>query len=538
MTISNRNIINSICDSIINVLENKLFFLLIILLNLYPVLTNRFFATLDGPAHLYNAKLINDLLLNHNSITNSIFKFNIYITPNCLGHFILSFFLIFLPAWMAEKALLILFLLLLPLSFRYLLTCLNANKIYSYFIIPFTYTFLFILGFYNFLIGLSFIFFGLGYFYKYLNQDKLKHYFLLFIFSLLIYLSNPLLLILWLFCLFIIFFINIFQIFSIERNWYLKKNIRKALLTLTAFLPVVLLIFKYITIQHNSFGNRIPFNELIKWLYKIRALIVFSFGYEQRYTVILFIIFIVLIISLLFNLINKNSRNSTYKRFISSISILIFTIVIFILYFILPDEMAGGGYISIRLNLLLFLFFIIFLSYFEVNKILLSSAFILTLIIHISLMSYHVINMNSLNKYTDEMYNCNKFIKENSTILTINKTDNWMQSHLSNYAGLNNNIILSDNYEAYNSYFPLLWKNNSFMNYKFFLESSSGFDNKLINTNRESQSSPDYILLYGNNPLKSDNCESEIKITIDTNYILIHNSSDNFIKLFKLKSNQ
>src|SRR6187549_2575351 len=136
----------------------KYFFFSLSIINLIPVLFYKFFPTLDGPAHLYNATIINQLLAG-NEYLEKFFRFNPEPVPNWTGHFLLSCFNLLLPAFIAEKLLLVLYLLGLPFSFRSLIkTIASGNVFISYYIFPFTYSFLFFLGFYNFCVGLVFLF--------------------------------------------------------------------------------------------------------------------------------------------------------------------------------------------------------------------------------------------------------------------------------------------------------------------------------------------------------------------------------------------
>src|SRR5687768_6062047 len=96
-----------------------LIFYAVLLLNLLPLLVFKFYPSLDGPAHLYNSLLIPEMLKG-NEVLESMLKFNSEPVPNWSGHFILSFFNLFLPGWLAEKMLLIFYVTGLPLSFRYL----------------------------------------------------------------------------------------------------------------------------------------------------------------------------------------------------------------------------------------------------------------------------------------------------------------------------------------------------------------------------------------------------------------------------------
>ena len=57
------------------------FFYSLVLINLIPLLITKYFPTVDGPAHLYNARLIIDLLANNTSPLADYFVFNSNLLP-------------------------------------------------------------------------------------------------------------------------------------------------------------------------------------------------------------------------------------------------------------------------------------------------------------------------------------------------------------------------------------------------------------------------------------------------------------------------
>jgi len=153
----------------------KYIFLLVTVLNLIPVLQDKFFPTMDGAAHLYNSNIINELIFENNNLFELYFSFNEILVPNWIGHFLLSFFNFFFPAFIAEKILLLFYLIGLPYAFRKLIKTISSQNIgLSYFIFPFSYSFLFTLGFYNFSIAIILMLITLNYWIKNYNQQILN----------------------------------------------------------------------------------------------------------------------------------------------------------------------------------------------------------------------------------------------------------------------------------------------------------------------------------------------------------------------------
>jgi len=81
----------------------QLLFWILLAVNIYPIFSVTYFYTGDGPAHLYNATLINDLLFAENPFSNGFFEIRSLFIPNMGGHALLSSFLHFFDPAMAEK---------------------------------------------------------------------------------------------------------------------------------------------------------------------------------------------------------------------------------------------------------------------------------------------------------------------------------------------------------------------------------------------------------------------------------------------------
>ncbi len=184
-------------------------------------MATRVFAMLDAPAHLYNAKLLYEMLFKHNIAIGQWYSFNNLIVPNWTGHALLVFLLIFFNALWAQKIFILLYLLIFPFSFRYLISSTKGNIAISYFAFPFAFSFFFFLGFFNFLIGLPIMFFAMGYWIENLNLVKFKFFAVLTLFSVLIYLSHPIIFAIWCVFLLLNFLFGILLIKKLK-NWKIK----------------------------------------------------------------------------------------------------------------------------------------------------------------------------------------------------------------------------------------------------------------------------------------------------------------------------
>ena len=73
-------------------ITSKLFYVGVLVF-LYPLLTNTWMVTGDGPCHLYNAKVLKDIILNINkAFYLDFYMVNYKLTPTLWDHVLLGFF--------------------------------------------------------------------------------------------------------------------------------------------------------------------------------------------------------------------------------------------------------------------------------------------------------------------------------------------------------------------------------------------------------------------------------------------------------------
>jgi hypothetical protein len=107
-------------------------FAVVTIASMVPLLTTRFFPSMDGASHLSNANIINQLLIYNNKLFQQFFLLNPEPVPNWTSHFMLAFMQLIMPAFLAEKILVILLLAGMPFAFRALLKTISpGNILYS-----------------------------------------------------------------------------------------------------------------------------------------------------------------------------------------------------------------------------------------------------------------------------------------------------------------------------------------------------------------------------------------------------------------------
>ena len=150
------------------------------------------YPSMDGPAHLYNSNLLRHIISGNQFLTD-YYSINSFYIPNWTANLVLALLMMICKAAIAEKILVIAYVIGMAYSFRYLIRQINPrNEIFSILIFPFIFSFLFRLGFYNFSIAFIFYFLVTGFWLK--NHDKFttKDLLILFLLITALYYSNVL----------------------------------------------------------------------------------------------------------------------------------------------------------------------------------------------------------------------------------------------------------------------------------------------------------------------------------------------------------
>jgi hypothetical protein len=389
---------------------------------LLPILLNKYFPSEDGPMHVHSALAY----INYNNPDTPIYK-GFYVQnsnpePNVLVYFMISFLSLIFSPEATEKILIILYIVLMFFSYKYLLARISTdNRFLLFLFFPFILNYPIHLGFYNFSFSVAMFFLTFGYWVQHYQTLKWFNVFVLSILTSITFFFHPVSIIL--------FFIAsgamaLWQIWFGIRNDSISVQIEKnsgsyfcyLLKYLISVLPTLILFLLFLNRQE---GNGIYLNLNI-WSIKQRILelitltSLYSFkDYELVLsTFIALIIIILVIIKILYRIKSINTKNRADIFLVISI---IYTLV----YLLAPDAMAGGMMLICRL--LLFPFFIILLWLANFNFSDLTKKVITTFGILITI-TYSVIYINKyaqINEQIDEYVSCVKMINPNSVILHV-----------------------------------------------------------------------------------------------------------------------
>jgi hypothetical protein len=502
------------------------------------------FVTHDGPSHLYNAHIINNILFSTNSIYVKYHTFNPdWLQPNLIGYFVLCGLQLIVPFLWAEKILIALYVLTFSFGFRFFLKQVSpAPDWYALMLFPFIFNAVLFWGFFNFLLGLALTFWLMGLHEKYKFKLSLVRFLGLTVLAILVFYSHALV--------FVLCGVSVFIRAVSEIAVYPNKSKASFILALKPvfiFLPGSLLFLIYMYQQRSSAimydeGFNL-FNRLSRLWLQIDSLS-FSGYAEGNYIKLFYAVLLALAVLKIF--MHWKNRQS-----ILSPAFILFGII-FLMYLFLPDYAAGGGIISIRINLLLFLFWVTWLS---TGSITTTAKYLITVFYLIGLpffyLRWEVIAAGSRQcKQVIEL--SDSLIPANAVISTVHYknvrgfTGNYqihsyidLMSNLDNYIAIKHNAVTLHNYEAGGacgaSYFPVIWKNCKSTEYVWdpvIIKGKLEYF-KLEQFERNWNHQPDFLLSIGS--LEQD---EKTKCIWDTknNYSLLKTDSLHFMNIYGLNS--
>ncbi|HEC43849.1 MAG TPA: hypothetical protein ENI20_13585 [Bacteroides sp.] len=514
-------------------MSSKTLFLVLTILNTLPILLFHFYPSLDGPSHIYNSNLLREILLHHNESLSQFFTINPNLVPNWSSHFILLLFRFVFSSVVADKIFLLLLALLLPYVVYLIINRFSPeNRILAVFALPFVYTYLFGLGFYNYCLGVT-VFLGTLFFW--LSRNKrlsiLNSGILLLLFQISFFTHI---------LIFILTFssVGLYSLIKLLVHLRNKESIRKPsleiMLVILIGMPGIYLAWKYLAGWHApDLGSKLPFNELMKWILDARSLIIHSYSAESNFSrLIFFSAMCLLLYTTIKILLRKEIGTLTANP--KKLFFGILSAILLLLYLTFPDASSGGSYISVRINILLYLIFFIWLSMFKYP---LAFKRVIVVLILIATVGLSFNNIQRLERYSKQIQRFNeaeKLVTKNSVILPIRNSGGMLDSHFSQYLGWKKPIVVLENFEATTMYYPLIWNPGGIPAVRL---GDSVVTNVCLYNQFPAASddtvSIDYIISWGRDEMNE--CKNGIMQKVDQYYTLIYSEKDPDLSLYKLK---
>lgn len=133
-------------------------YLALVVAAIVPIWSGRWLPTIDGPSHVYNAWILQELLRGHH-LASQWYAIDWRPNPNWSGHALLALFMTVFPARIAEKLLVSGIVLLFAVAmWMYTGLADEAARPFAVVTLPFAYHLMLQAGFYNFSIGAALYF--------------------------------------------------------------------------------------------------------------------------------------------------------------------------------------------------------------------------------------------------------------------------------------------------------------------------------------------------------------------------------------------
>ena len=515
-------------------IDGNAFFLMVLLANVAGLFFTKYYPTMDGPAHLYNSNVLSSLLMGDETL-QQFYSINLMPIPNWLSHVILAISGVLLPAYLAEKVLLILYVAGMAISFRLLVVQFApGNKSFSLLIFPFIYTFLFYLGFYNY--SLSFIFFFLT------VWIWNKHYTAGFTWEIKLlltalitftYLGNVLaygFLGITLGCLICYDALRVYEqtndeVLSLKKCWSELQLLLQMALPSLLFFAVF-----YLNAQFFSTDQRLPKEELIKWLMDNRSIIVYDYLKDEMYSKKIFWTMVLFVLCIAYRRIREYELSNEIS-FSKSDVILAPLALALAAFFLVPDG-SGAGMMSIRYCILVSFLAVLWIATQQLPHF--AKAFVLiVLFLSAGLFFNHTVVLQHLNKDAVALDEAADHIEAGSLVLPVNHSENWLEIHFSNYIGVDKPMVILENYEASVGWFPVRWNMDRMPRIVLDGKDQVGGVQWISNPASVAVKPIDYVMIYGNLGKINDASCTELKGVLDAGFTKVY--SNEFVSLHKKK---
>jgi hypothetical protein len=137
---------------------------LVVAVQLALVWAHEYPPTADGPAHVANAAILKDYNHPDAAAWRRFYALSDRADPNLAGHYLMAVLMHVVSPVTAEKILLSLYVVALPLAFAYALRAVRPDATWATFLVlPFTFSYVVNMGFYNFSLSLPGYFVIVGY---------------------------------------------------------------------------------------------------------------------------------------------------------------------------------------------------------------------------------------------------------------------------------------------------------------------------------------------------------------------------------------
>jgi hypothetical protein len=374
--------------------------------------------------------------------------------PNWFVFFLLADVLRFLSLPVAEKVLLSAYVILLPLSARYALRAVRPGAGFLAFLsFPFVYNFLLNMGFYNFCFSLAAFLLSLGYWLRHRGRLGIGRTAVLALLILWTYFCHP-----------VTLAVLAGTLLTLASWRALRLRSPKGLLApLLGSAPAVVLLLSFLQDRIGGRVSDMTFAAKARQLAGLYSLV----SLDTR--LVAFSIALSLLLGLL--TIAALTRRFHRRRLLPGDGLLLACIALVGVYFLAPNEMGQGGFVTHRLNLFPFLVLILWLGTFSFPEAIRTAIRSAGIAISLGFLAAMFSIWAALGAYLSDILTAAPHLQPRSTLLTLSCSNagrdddgtdltfrTWPFVHAGSLLAARVPLVDLSLYEAHEDYFPLTYR--------------------------------------------------------------------------------
>lgn len=454
---------------------DNLLWALLIVLNLVPIWSFQYFPTQDGASHLANARIAWEYHQPDRAILREYYLLNQRPIPNLLGHFILVGLLMLVPPLIAEKILLSIYVILFGLATRYALGAARRDtRFVALLALVFVWSYSVHMGFYNFSLSVPMYLFVVGFWLRREGRLGRHQTIQLAVLLLLLFFAHFVsLLMAWITIGVMITWTATLDAFdgsgrnSFDARWFWNSFRARAAAPLLASLLPLALVGSFVAQAASEPGTGWPAKSVGERLLRLvvgEGII----SYTRTEAVISALINVLFAVTIIALLVRRRRTGDGPDRW-DGLGVL--TVVCLLLYFFVPDEGLGGGYVRPRIYLFLYLAALLWLS----SQSFSTRAKLALRIAAVSITALLLVDRWSayarLSRLQAELVSAMHHIEPGSTLTSVIFAPRGCTAdgreiafrirpfvHATGYIAAQKPIVLLDNYEAGYNYFPIKYR--------------------------------------------------------------------------------
>jgi hypothetical protein len=445
--------------------DDSLIFLVAVFLQLLPVLFLRHVLTMDGPSHLAGAAVLAHYSDPGSTVFRQYYWIDLSPSSNLLIQLVLAGMMRLISPSNAEKLLVIGYLIAFPLSLRYAIRSIDRRAGWLAFLaLPFTFNYLYYLGFYNFCYGVALSMFTIGFALRHRRAWDLRTTAILALLYLLTFGAH------------LLPFVMALAFIGIVAGYDALGELRRARRTgvlssgavrdvgaqllppVLAALPALALTAAFLIRSGEATSSRTvykPLGRLIALLASLTDLIVSYTSAEVVCSLLLALVFAYLIVGTV-RRVGWMAVRGPAAPFAAT------AVFGFLFYLVVPDEVGTFAVINSRLGLYAVLFIVLWLAAQPISRRTQWLTCIAALVIALSLTLARLPTEARYDRYAAEFDQTRRVLRPNSTLLTLRvrfdrprfgRTPDVFLHPTGRLAAETNGVDLN-HYEAMLEYFP------------------------------------------------------------------------------------